>query len=81
MKCPNCPVELVIDHTGKIVEGDNSPDTPTKVYEQQYFICPNRQCSKYGQIVEGEPILIFDSGTPQSTERQILIDETLVKES
>lgn len=79
MKCPNCPVEMVVDHTGKKVEGDNSPDTPTRVYEQQYFTCPNPKCPKYGQIVDGEPILIYDGGAQAAEARQLTLPDEIVE--
>ena len=34
------------------VEGDNSPDTETKVFTVQELTCRNKQCSNYGKVVE-----------------------------
>ena len=33
-------------------EGDNSPDTATKVYIEQDLTCTNTQCANHGKIVE-----------------------------
>ena len=36
----------------RFYEGDNSPDTATKVYIEQDLTCTNAQCANHGKIVE-----------------------------
>lgn len=50
--CPKCGTALWIDRSYTAVEGDNSPDTPTKVYTCLEQLCPNPQCSNYKQVVD-----------------------------
>ena len=44
MICSGCGCELHIVGTKISVEGDNSPDTQTKVYEVQILRCTNKRC-------------------------------------
>lgn len=44
MLCKTCGCEMRIVFTGTRVTGDNSPDTPTKVYTVQTLRCLNRNC-------------------------------------
>lgn len=52
MKCPLCSIEMIIQKTYTEVEGDNSPDTQTKVYTLQELSCRNKKCGNYGKVVE-----------------------------
>lgn len=52
MQCPLCKIEMAIQNTYTKVEGDNSPDTETKVFTVQELTCRNKQCSNYGKVVE-----------------------------
>ena len=51
MKCPLCNVEAFISSTYNKVEGDNSPDTETKVYTVQEMSCRNKNCDNYNKVV------------------------------
>lgn len=75
MKCPLCPVEPIVNNAGKSITGDNSPDTPTKIYDRINFVCRNPQCPNFGKVIGEELILSFDSSAPQPdiSERQVLI--------
>lgn len=52
MKCPLCNIEMIIQRAYVSVEGDESPDTETKVHTVQEMSCRNKQCSNYGKIVD-----------------------------
>lgn len=52
MKCPLCKTEMQIDRVYTSVEGDESPDTETKVYKVVELKCRSKQCSNYGKVVE-----------------------------
>lgn len=51
MKCPICDVEAMIGRSYTSVEGDNSPDTETRVFTVQEFWCRNKQCENYGRPI------------------------------
>lgn len=51
MKCPLCNVEAFINRTYNRVEGDNSPDTETKVYTVQEMSCRNKNCDNYNKVI------------------------------
>ena len=42
--CSGCGCELHVVASSIRVEGDTSPDTPTKVYDVQVLRCVNRAC-------------------------------------
>lgn len=50
MLCPLCKTEMRIAQVRTVVEGDQSPDTPTLVYQEQELVCRNRKCSNFGKI-------------------------------
>ena len=52
--CPSCRTALKINKTYTRVEGDQSPDTPTRVYLCQELCCRNPACEagKSGRTVE-----------------------------
>lgn len=47
MQCPACKNELWIFRSRTAVEGDDSPDTVTKVFSVQEMMCTNPACSWY----------------------------------
>lgn len=51
MKCPKCSIEAAISATKYVTEGDNSPDTETKLYIEQHFTCRNPQCADFGKEI------------------------------
>ena len=52
MLCPLCKCEMRIGATRTVVEGDNSPDTETKVYTEQDLGCRNTACDNRDHVVE-----------------------------
>lgn len=52
MKCPLCNVELRITKSRVILEDDDRPDKPTKVYREQDLSCMNKACTNYKKVVE-----------------------------
>ena len=46
MQCPTCGVEAVIMGSRYEVEGDQRPDTETKVFSVLEFQCRNPQCPR-----------------------------------
>lgn len=52
MQCPKCRVEARISRAYTAVEGDNSPDTETRIYTVQDFVCVNPQCGEFGRKIE-----------------------------
>lgn len=62
MQCPLCKTEMRIGASKTVVEGDNSPDTPTKVYIEQTMICRCPQCENFGKVVQTERSYLVGSG-------------------
>jgi hypothetical protein len=52
MKCPKCQVEMRITRSRSIVENDDTPDTPTKLFVVQELTCLNKGCENYEKVVE-----------------------------
>jgi hypothetical protein len=52
MKCPLCQVELRITNSRNVVENDDTPDKPTKLYVEQDLSCLNKKCVNYNTVVE-----------------------------
>lgn len=52
MVCPSCGIQARIERFYTKVEGDQSPDTPTRVYTVQEIACRNPQCPRHGEIIE-----------------------------
>ena len=52
MKCPSCDAELRIVGVRNMVENDDTPDVPTKLFLEQDLECVNVKCPSYQQIVE-----------------------------
>lgn len=51
MKCNACGVYAYIDSTEVVFEGDESPDTETKAYYNQHFVCRNPACPNNGKEI------------------------------
>jgi len=52
MKCPLCLVEMRIARSYNIVENDDTPDLPTKLYVVQDLSCVNKACENYDKTVD-----------------------------
>ena len=52
MKCPLCQVEMRITRSRNVVENDDTPDTPTKLFVEQEISCLNKNCNNYNTVVE-----------------------------
>ena len=52
MKCPVCQTELRITRSRNVVENDDRPDAPTKLYVEQDMRCLNKNCRNFEKIVE-----------------------------
>ena len=52
MLCPQCKCEMQIAASRTVVEGDNSPDTATKVFIEQDLTCANPKCENHKKIVD-----------------------------
>jgi hypothetical protein len=52
MKCPLCQVEMRITRSRNILENDNDPDIPTKLFVVQEVSCMNKDCANYGKVVD-----------------------------
>lgn len=52
MKCPLCQLEMRITRSRNVVEHDDTPDEPTKLYVEQEMSCVNKNCSNYNTVVE-----------------------------
>ena len=52
MLCPLWKTEMRIAQVRTVVEGDQSPDTPTVVYTEQELVCRNRQCANFEKVVQ-----------------------------
>ena len=62
MKCPKCSIEAAISATKYVTEGDNSPDTETKLYIEQHFTCRNPCKKEPFKVREGRgisPVVLF----------------------
>lgn len=51
MKCSKCGTEAFIKEAEIVVEGDESPDTETKVFNVAHFVCRNPKCTQYGNEI------------------------------
>jgi len=52
MKCPLCQVEMRIIRSRNILENDNDPDIPTKLFVVQEVSCMNKDCANYEKVVD-----------------------------
>ena len=48
MQCPFFKIDTTIERSYTRVEGDESPDTPTRVFTVQEMYCRNPRCSHNG---------------------------------
>lgn len=60
MLCPQCKCELHIKETRTEVVGDESPDTPTRVYQVQDMICANENCINCGRVLDTRKHLLYE---------------------
>ena len=58
--CPKCKTATYIGKTYTEVEGDNSPDTPTRVYTVVEQVCRNPQCEDYKKVIAKERHLQYE---------------------
>ena len=52
MKCPLCDVEMRITKLRNVVENDDTPNVPTKLFVEQDLSCFNKDCANYTKVVE-----------------------------
>lgn len=52
MKCPLCQVEMRIIRSRNILENDDNPDIPTKLFVVQEVSCMNKNCANYEKVVD-----------------------------
>lgn len=52
MKCPLCNLEMRITASRYVVEHDDTPSTPTKLYQEMDLTCVNEKCPNNGTVVE-----------------------------
>lgn len=52
MKCPLCQVELRISRSRNVLENDDTPEEPTKLFVEHELTCLNKNCSNYEQTVQ-----------------------------
>lgn len=52
MKCPLCNIEMRITKSRNVLENDNTPDTPTKLYVEQDLSCLNKNCQNFKKVVK-----------------------------
>lgn len=51
MKCPLCDIEMAIKRSRYTVSGDESPDTETKLFNEQVLSCRNKKCPNFQKDV------------------------------
>jgi len=52
MKCPLCQLEMRITRSRNVIENDDTPDRPTKLFYEQEISCLNKNCSNYNKVIE-----------------------------
>lgn len=52
MKCPLCQVEMRITRSRNILENDDNPDIPTRLFVVQEVSCMNKDCANYEKVVD-----------------------------
>lgn len=52
MKCPLCQVEMRITRSRNILENDDNPDIPTKLFVVQEVSCMNKDCANYEKVID-----------------------------
>ena len=58
MQCKKCGMEAFISGKKLKFEGDASPETETKAYNEITFSCRNKQCSNFEKEVGTEKIYL-----------------------
>ena len=59
MQCKACRCEMKITASRTVVEGDTSPDTPTKVYTEQDLCCRNAACPEFNKVQQTVRVQIY----------------------
>lgn len=52
MKCPLCNLEMRITRSRYVTENDDTPDVPTRLYQEMDMMCKNEKCTNYNTVVE-----------------------------
>ena len=52
MKCPKCQVEMRISSSRNVLENDDTPETPTKLFKVLELTCMNRNCENFDTVVQ-----------------------------
>jgi len=52
MKCPLCNLEMRITKSKNVVENDDTPNEPTKLFIIQELTCVNKNCPNYNKVVD-----------------------------
>lgn len=52
MKCPLCQLEMRITRSRNVIENDDTPDVPTRLYYEQEISCLNKNCPNYNKVIE-----------------------------
>ena len=52
MKCPLCQVELRITKSRNVVENDDTPNEPTRLFVEQDLSCLNKNCNNYKKVLQ-----------------------------
>lgn len=58
MKCEVCGMEAYISNKRLKFEGDESPDTETKAFNELTYKCRNKQCSQYEKEIGTEKVYL-----------------------
>ena len=59
MKCEVCGVDAFISKSEMVVEGDNSPDTKTKIFQRLHFQCRNKECTNFEKEIGTKDIQVY----------------------
>jgi len=52
MECPKCRVQMRITRSRNVLENDNTPDVPTKLFIEQEVSCLNKDCENFETVVK-----------------------------
>ena len=52
MKCPLCNVEMRIKTSRMLLENDDTPNVPTKLFTEHQLTCLNKNCANYETVVD-----------------------------
>ena len=59
MKCPRCNVEMRINSSGYVMKDG-------KLYKRLGYVCRNKDCTNYGQLVKNDYIPLEVTEDPQA---------------